>query len=70
MSNSKQALRPAQGAKKLGISVPTLYRYARDNPNFPKLHKLSERVTILFEDELDAFMAGKSPTTQEQGVQS
>ena len=53
----KQALRPAQVAEKLGVSVPTVWRYCRTNPNFPKPRKLSERVTIFDEAEVDLFMA-------------
>lgn len=59
MSNqkAKRALRPAKAAEKLGISVPTLYRYIREKSDFPKLHKLSDRVSFLDESELDAFIA-------------
>lgn len=53
----KQGLRPAKAAKKLDVSLPTLWRYARLNPAFPKAKKLSARVTIFDEGELDAFMS-------------
>ena len=53
----KQALRPAQAASKLGVSLPTLWRYCRLNPAMPKPRKLSARVTIFDEGELDAFMS-------------
>jgi prophage regulatory protein len=53
----KRAVRPAQAAEKLGISLPTLWRWARTNPHFPKPRKLSERVTIFDEQELDRFAA-------------
>lgn len=56
---AKRALRPAQVADKLGISVPTVWRYCRNNPSFPKPRKLSERVTVFDEGELDAFLEGK-----------
>lgn len=61
MSEQKQkrALRPAKAAEKLGISVPTLYRYIKTIPNFPKLHKLTERVSFLDEDELDRFISAR-----------
>lgn len=55
---SKRALRPAQTAQKLGVSVPTIWRYCRLNPDFPKPRKLSARVTVFDEQELDAFLAG------------
>jgi prophage regulatory protein len=55
--HTKRALRPAQAAAKLGVSTPTLWRYARTNPHFPRPRKLSARVTIFDEQELDIFMA-------------
>lgn len=54
---SKQALRPADAAAKLGISLSTLYRYVRQIPTFPRLRKLSDRVSFFYEGELDAYMA-------------
>lgn len=56
---TKRALRPAQAAKKLGVSLPTLWRYARSNPAFPRPIKLSERVTVFDESELDGFVASR-----------
>ena len=53
----KRGLRPAQAAARMGVSVPTFWRYHRQNPNFPRVRKLSERVAIVDEAELDAFMA-------------
>ena len=54
----KQALRPAQAAAKLGVSLPTLWRWARERKDFPKPRKLGERVTVFDEAELDAFLSG------------
>jgi prophage regulatory protein len=56
---TKRALRPNQAAAKIGISVPTLYRLVRSNPQFPRPSKLSERVTTFDEAELDAFVASR-----------
>ncbi len=58
ITRSRQALRPAQAAKKLGISVPTLWRYCREKPNFPKPRKLSARVTVFDDAELDEILSG------------
>ena len=52
----KRGIRPTQAAEKLGISLPTLWRLARTNKYFPRPKKLSERVTIWDEAELDAFL--------------
>lgn len=51
----KRSLRPAQAAQKLGISLPTLNRWARTKPNFPKKRKLSERVSVYDDAELDQY---------------
>lgn len=54
----KQQLRPGAAAARLGVSVPTLWRYCRVNPAFPRPRKLSARVTVFDAGELDAFAAG------------
>lgn len=56
---TKRFMRPAQAAEKLGVSLPTLWRYARNNPSFPRPSKLSERVTVFDESELDAYVTSK-----------
>ncbi len=53
----KRFVRIAQAAAKLGVSKPTFYRYVRDVADFPKIIKLSERVSVVDDDELDAFAA-------------
>lgn len=58
-TRSRQAIRPAQAAKKLAVSLPTLWRYCRLNPDMPKPRKLSPRVTVFDEHELDAFLEGR-----------
>jgi prophage regulatory protein len=58
-SRPKRALRAAQVAEKLGVSVPTIWRYCRINPKFPRPSKLSERVTVFDEQELDDFLLSK-----------
>jgi prophage regulatory protein len=60
LNKPKRGLRPSQAARKFGVSVPTIWRYHRDNPSFPRAKKLSERVTVFDEDELDAFLAEPS----------
>lgn len=53
----KRGLRPAQVAAKCGVSIPTVWRWARNNPLFPRPSKPSERVTLFDEGEVDAFLA-------------
>ena len=52
---SKRALRPSQVAAKFGVSVPTVWRYARTDPTFPRGAKLSERCTV-FDDVRAGFL--------------
>ena len=60
----KRALRPAQVAAKLSVSLPTIWRYVRDNPVFPRPSKLSERVTVFDEAEVDAFLLSRREPAQ------
>lgn len=56
-TRQKRFVRIAQAAAKIGVSKPTFYRYVRDVPDFVKIIKLSERVSVVDDDELDAFVA-------------
>ena len=53
---AKRGVRPAKAAERLGVSLPTFWRYARTIADFPKLCKLSDAVTIVDGDELDAYV--------------
>ena len=68
VQETKRGLRAAQVAQKLGVSVPTVWRYHRDNPRFPRARKLSERVTVFAEDEVDAFLAAPSFSKTEKAL--
>jgi len=56
----KRFIRIAEAAAKIGVSKPTFYRYVRDDPNCPKIIKLSPRVSVVADDELDAYVARKA----------
>ncbi|SDH82444.1 helix-turn-helix transcriptional regulator [Paraburkholderia phenazinium] len=49
-------LRPAQAAVKLGIGTSTLWHKAKVEPDFPRPVKVSARVTIFLERDLDAYL--------------
>ena len=57
--------RPAAAAQKLGISVATLWRLHRNDPTFPKFVKLTERCTVIDDDELDAYVEKRDAETSE-----
>ena len=51
-----QLLRASQVASVLGMSVPSVWRIAKENADFPKPFKLSARVTVWDEAEILAFI--------------
>lgn len=55
-----RGLRPKQAAQFIGISVNSLWRYARTQSDFPRPVKLSPRATIFFENELAAWLASRA----------
>jgi len=52
-------LRAPAAAKRLAISVPTLWRWCRTNPEFPRPAKLGAGVTVWRITDLDAFAAAQ-----------
>jgi predicted DNA-binding transcriptional regulator AlpA len=59
--STKRYLRPGPAAKKCGVSVCTLYRYARQDASFPRPIKLSLRSTVFDEQEIDIWVQSKRP---------
>ena len=56
---------PAKGDKPaqqglLPVSAATIWRWSRENPDFPKPFKLGPSVTAWNGDEIDAFIAKQS----------
>jgi len=49
-------LRPSQFAKKLGISMPTLWRRVQQDPDFPRPIKLSIAITGFIESECETYL--------------
>lgn len=41
-----KSLRPTQAADFLGVSVPTLWKFLKNKPDFPRSRKLSPRCTV------------------------
>lgn len=52
-----KAFRPTEAAQFLGIGTSTLWRWAKELPDFPKPTKISSRVTIFDSGELAAWRA-------------
>lgn len=55
-TNKGALLRPTEVAAYLGVSVATFWRYAKNDPAFPKPIKLSAGVTVVPLDELAAWV--------------
>ena len=55
---NNKLLRPKDAAKKAGISISYLYVLISKN-EFPKLIKISERVSALLESEVDEWILEK-----------
>ncbi len=55
---SRRALRVSKVLEKTGLSRTTLYRLLKIG-QFPRSHKLSERVAVFDEGDIDAWLAQK-----------
>lgn len=52
-------LRPKQAAQYLGVSLPTFWRYRKDDPTFPVLFSLSANARAVMRADLDAWLEAK-----------
>ena len=52
-------LRPKQAAAYIQMSIPSFWRLAKNDPNFPRPFKLSENSTAIFRKDLDDWLAAK-----------
>ena len=61
-------LRPKAVAEELSISLVTLYRHAKTDPDFPQLISLSQGCTVISEEELAEYIAKKAKKTVKKAV--
>lgn len=59
-----RSVRPKEAAELLGISEPTLHRYARLRPGFPAKRKFSPGVTVFLVAELIAWRDAQKVAAQ------
>lgn len=53
-------LRTPEVLKKLGgISISTFKKLIKDNPDFPKAIRLTSRVAVFFDEEIDQWLSTK-----------
>lgn len=57
-------LRPKQAAAYIGVSLPTFWRYAKEEPDFPHPFKLGANASAVMKDELDAWLNAKREAAQ------
>jgi predicted DNA-binding transcriptional regulator AlpA len=50
-----KSLRPTQAADFLGIALPTLWRWLKERPDFPRSRKIGPRCTVFDAGELTAW---------------
>jgi predicted DNA-binding transcriptional regulator AlpA len=59
-------LRKSEVAKKLGVSVGGLALMMAENPEFPKATKVSPKVTVFLEEEVEEWMKLKMQTSNQE----
>ncbi len=64
MASHAQSYRPKAAAELLGISTATLWRWAKERPDFPRPRKLSARCTVFDRDELLSWRDAASHTAR------
>lgn len=52
-------LRPKQAAQYIGVSLPSFWRYAKYDPDFPRPLRLGPNARAVMRDDLDAWLASK-----------
>ena len=57
-------LRPKQAAAYIQMSIPSFWRLAKNDPNFPLTFKLSENSTAIFRKDLDDWLAAKKESVK------
>jgi predicted DNA-binding transcriptional regulator AlpA len=59
MNKAKEYIRVKQLAPELAVSEPTIWRWLKQNPDFPKPLKLSNRVTAWKVSDVRAWLEAK-----------
>lgn len=59
MNKAKEYIRVKQLAPKLAVSEPTIWRWLKQNPDFPKPLRLSNRVTAWKISEIESWAEAK-----------
>ncbi|MGX5658173.1 helix-turn-helix transcriptional regulator [Castellaniella ginsengisoli] len=59
MTITPAVLRPSQAATYIGMSVPSFWRYAKLDPNFPQPFKIGPNATAVMRADLDAWLKSK-----------
>ncbi|AZV92454.1 hypothetical protein CBF45_00880 [Bordetella sp. J329] len=52
-------LRPKEAAAYIGVSVPSFWRFAKEDPSFPRTFKLAANSTAVMRADLDAWLESK-----------
>lgn len=52
-------IRPRAAAKYIGVGISTFWRFAKDDPTFPKPFKIGPQATVLMRADLDEWLRQK-----------
>ena len=66
MNSQPRFMNAASVPKAYGISRRTLARREKDDPQFPKAHRLSRRLVVFEVAALDDYFRGKAATTPKE----
>lgn len=56
MDKSKEYLRPAAAAERIGCAMSTFWEWVKSKPNFPQPNRISARFVLFSTSEIDAFV--------------
>ncbi len=63
-TNERRVLRPRTVAERLDISTSTLWQWVKNDKTFPKFFKLGPSASVMWADELDAWMQRRAKARQ------
>lgn len=63
--NDSPFLRPSEAARFIGAGLSTLWRYAKNDPSFPKSRNISARLTVFHRDELTNWVDSHCKKTEQ-----
>lgn len=57
-------LRPTEAARYIGMSLPSFWRFAKNDPTFPRPFRLGEKSAAVMRADLDDWLASRRRAAQ------